>query len=460
MQQSYLIAEHVFSHVKPGTIKFVLIGLSPYVVSDKDSPVACKVEETILENYFKLCLDNGARPVAFVLPVHSSLKNLYDADTLKLFRDTINKAARKCKADFIDLLDAKIPDKRFKDKAHFDSDGSSAISALLSAKLYFANIFSVGNILHMDNKYFDVLAKYFPNDYKSLIHHIFCRMACDDFKRLSETLSKENCMDLMARAFSERTYDHLAKLSDMLSKDDYNDLAARIFEISAEKIRRKDKIKVGFSFIYGSMWFGDDLYNLLANDERFEPTLFLNTKSGNKGRNEEALKDFERFKAHGINIFDLNDRTLTIPAQDVFFCLMPYTNSPPAPFRLVNLHLTTLLVSFSYSLSVADRGGLLNSAFYRVLWKMFASSPVEFEMLRTKNKVFSASRMVYSGYPKQDIFFKPDSKFHFDWKMARPNAKKIIWAPHHSVVNNGPLLSTFHWNYKFMYEFARESYKE
>ena len=63
-------------------------------------------------------------------------------------------------------------------------------------------------------------------------------------------------------------------------------------------------------------------------------------------------------------------------------------------------------------------------------------------------------RGFYSGYPKLDIFFKPDAKFHFDWKMVRPDAKKIIWAPHHSI-GFGTRTATFHWNYQFMYEFAK-----
>ena len=62
---------------------------------------------------------------------------------------------------------------------------------------------------------------------------------------------------------------------------------------------------------------------------------------------------------------------------------------------------------------------------------------------------------VYSGYPKMDIFFKPDADFKFDWKMAQPNAKKIIWAPHHSIRKVSINTATFQWNYKFMYEFAK-----
>lgn len=457
LRQSYLSAKNFFEQAPPKSIKFVLIGLSPYIVSanDKEPPVVCKVEEKVLDDYLKLCVDSGAKPVCVVLPVNAAVKKTYNADVLKAFRDTINKVVKKYKATFIDLLDINLSDKCFQDKSHLNSEGSAAVGALLGSRLYFANIFPVENILDMDNAFFSVLSKYFSDDYKKLMHHTFCKMACDDFNRLSKTLPKDEVKNLMARVFSELTYNHLANLSNMLPKDEYNDLADRIFAISAEKIRRKDKIKVGFFAHNSSMWFGDDLYNLFAQDERFEPTLFLTTKSGNKVMSKEFSQDAERLKLHGINVFDLNDRTLKIPEQDVFFCLVPYTNSPPVPFRLVNLKLTTLLAHFSYSLSVADRGGLLNASFFLVLYRMFASSPVEQNLLRQKNRVFSESRMIYSGYTKMDIFFCKDANLHFDWKMTRPDAKKIIWAPHHSIVNNGPLLATFQWNYQFMYEFAR-----
>jgi CDP-glycerol glycerophosphotransferase (TagB/SpsB family) len=63
-------------------------------------------------------------------------------------------------------------------------------------------------------------------------------------------------------------------------------------------------------------------------------------------------------------------------------------------------------------------------------------------------------RGLYSGYPRMDIFFQKDVKFHFDWKMVRPDAKKIIWAPHWSI-NAATKWATFQWNYQFMYEFAK-----
>ena len=460
LSQGYSLAKNVFEHVKRDTIKFVLIGLSPYILPQNDAEplVAWDVQTNapVLEEYIKLCLDNGAKPVVVVLPVNPVLRKTYNADLVKLFRDAINPVVKKhVSSVFIDLLDVKPNVKCFQDNTHLNSEGAAAVSALLGSQLYFKNIISAETFCGMDNDYFKVLEKFFPDDYKRLMHHTFCRMACDDFNRLSKTMTKDTCLELMANVFSEMTYNHLANLSDMLSKDDYNDLADLIFKISAEKIRRKDKIKVGFFAHDSSMWFGDDLYNLFANDGRFEPTLFLFTKNHNKVMNEEFSLDTKRFKSHGVNVFDLNDKSLIIPEQDIFFNLTPYTNSPPVPFRLINLRLTTLLANFSYSLSIADRGGLLNSPFYRVLYKKFASSLIELELLKKICKVFNPSRYIYSGYAKMDFFFKKDANCHFDWKMTRPDAKKIIWAPHHSIVNKGPLLATFHWNYKFIYEFAK-----
>ena len=396
------------------------------------------IEEKNLADDFKLCRDKKAKPVVVALPAEKICK----ADAVKLFRDKINKLTKEHKAAFIDLLDEKF-------------SSAEAIDVLITARLYFIKLVSLASVVEKGSDFFKVLSKDFPKDYKKLIQHIFCKLACDDFKRLSKILPRETCLDLMARVFSEMTYNHLANLSDMLNKDDYNAVAARVFELSAEKICCKNKIKVGFYFAYSSFYFGDDLYNLFANDERFEPTLFLHTKSGNAAINSERFQDAERFRKRGINVFDLDDKAITIPAQDVLFCLTPYQGAVPVPFRMLNLKLATLMVNVPYTFSVcAERGHVLSSQFVRVLWKMFFPSTMLLQETQKVSKV-GMPRGLYSGYPKMDAFFRKDTDFKFNWKMTRPDAKKIIWAPHHSITNKGPVLATFHWNYKFMYEFAK-----
>lgn len=464
LQQSYLIAKSFFERTKPGTIKFVLIGLSPYSfpMNDNELPTVQTLEEKILEDYFKLCLANGNKPVVVTLPVHPALKQNYNADVLKLFRDTINKVVKETswRAKFIDLLDIEFPDKCFQDKSHFTSEGKSMVTALLSERLFFKDIISPQEILNASKDFFNILSKhfsherYFWSDDKPLHSHIFAKMACEDFKRLSKTMPKETCMDLMAQVFFELTYSYLACLtSTTLAKDDYNELTTRIFKMTAENIRRKDKIKVGFCFDYSSHWCGDNLYNLFAQDERFEPIIFIPIDKYNEFNRNEYLNDSKKFKARGFKVFEMKSSSLDIPKLDILFRLYPYPEWAQPAFCLANIKVKeTLLAYIPYTFLVAIFRTAL--PLLTVSWKVFYASLTELEEHKRKNR-FGMLRGIYSGYPKLDVFFKSDSKCHFDWKMTRPDAKKIIWAPHQSIRKQDGGRATFQWNYQFMYEFAK-----
>ena len=497
LRQGYQTAKYIFEHVD--TIKFVLIDLSPMlfpcaedsakfdVLSNKKTsadevdlncerakeifrqkfskktlidlassnpPTDSNLKEDlqILQAYAKLCFDNGARPVFVTFPVAMTLKKNYDADVLTHFRQEISAVEKNYKSLFIDLLGVKLPGSCFYGKSHLSSSGALATTAIVAAKLYFAEIISAKQICEMDANYFNVLSKYASDDYKALIHQLFCNIAFNDFKHLSKTLPQNECSDLMARVFSNMTYDHLAILSKMLPKEAYNDLLERIFKISAEKIRHKSKIKVGFFFEHSSKWPGDELYNLFARNSRFEPTVFIYLK-GNELTHKEFLQDLDRFKSHGLNVFVVEKADSDVPTQDVLIQTSPYNNVPKS-FRLTNLKLTTLLAYIPYSFGVTYRKGFLDWPFFRVLWRAFFTATIP---LKVQDEICSVGmpRGVYSGYPKMDVFFNKNTTFKFDWKMTRPNAKKIIWAPHHSIAGETLPYSTFQWNYKFMYEFAK-----
>ncbi|MBR0061884.1 MAG: CDP-glycerol glycerophosphotransferase family protein, partial [Selenomonadaceae bacterium] len=401
-----------------------------------------------------------------VLPVHSNVKKTYNADAVKAFRETINKVVKKHKAAFIDLLDFKLSDKLLQDNAHLKIEGKAAVTALLGEQLYFKNIISPMEICSAGKDFFDSVSKYFSpernarhfwHDTKPLTHHIFCKMVCEDFNRLSVTLSRETCLDLTAHVFSELTYSYLGKLSRMLPKDDYNAVAARVFEISAEKIRRKDKIKVGFVLYDSSTWCGNDLYNFFARDERFEPTVFLSMRTDGYEKNKVIQKEFlrqtEQFKSAGLNVVAVDENS-TILEQDLIFYLIPYDQRLQQAFKLLNINAKTLTAFIPYSIEVGKRYDATFTSIVRVAWKQFFPSQLTLEMYNRKSPAGTPQR-VYSGYPKLDVFFKHDSDFHFDWKMTRPDAKKIIWAPHHSVNGWSIGTATFQWNHQFMYEFAK-----
>ena len=418
------------------------------------------VDENVLEDYFKLCIDKGAKVAVVVLPVHPNVKKTYNADAVKTFRDTINQIRKKTnwKAKFIDLLDIGLAGNLFQDKTHLNAEGKAAVSVLLTSRLYFIDIIPPQSLSIADDDFFNLFTKHFPRDRnfpdddKPFIHYVFCKIACEDFKRLSKTLPHETCMDLMARVFSELPYSYLANLMDIFPKDDFNELATRIFNMTEENIRRKDKIKVGYYSDFSSHWFGDDLFNLFVQDGRFEPIIFSPVDGwyNNEFDVSEFRSDAERHKAHGLNVFEMKRDSLDVPKTDILFRLRPYPEYIPPAFKLTNIKpKETLLVNIPYSFFV----DAITHPLSKVLWKKFFPSTIMLERHKKLNK-FSIPQGFYSGYPKLDVFFKPESKFRFDWKMTRPDAKKIIWAPHHSI-GFGTLTATFQWNYQFMYEFAK-----
>ena len=340
LRQSFLTAKHVFKHVAPGTIKFVLIGLAPHsllydntkdfancphnlqytfalnqtsenahdqilnnvladdaknfsaeadlnfdalkstqnreisgkAISDWGKPkktlflAAAKENFRILRDYIKLCLDNGAKPVGVVFPFAPAMRQNYDKKLLTPFRNTIRQLEKNFDFACIDLFDLNLGYDSFCDMTHLNSYGQSLANAVLSLKLWRLGLIPTEN-------------------------------------------------------FCDRSYEYFNKLPKIAPKDDYNALMDAVFAKSAEQIRRKDKIKVGFVARVSAEWCGDELYNFFAQDERFEPTVFLCLRRDAE-KNELVKKDFwhgvEQFKSHGLKVVAVTEKNFPVPAQDVF----------------------------------------------------------------------------------------------------------------------------------------------
>ena len=485
LRQGYLTAKYIFEHVQPGTIKFVLIGLAPYsfrydnpesfsvcprnlqymltlnappqnvhdnlllalvrdnvkniftqitaeqadlnfdriknsfngeipaksitnweselkALNKKFRPKTVEKNLQILKDYIKLCLANGAKPVGVVLPFAPAARKNFDEENLTLFRLAIRQLEESYDFKCIDLFDMQLGYDCFYNMAHLNLRGATLASLFVSVQMYDKNILS-------------------PKD--------FCGM----------------------------NYDYFELLSRFSDKRSYHSFIEKVFAASIEMIRRKDKIKVGFVTIDSAQWSGDDLYNLFAADKRFEVTIFDCLRTDQLD-NELIRKDFwrgyEQFKQRGLNVIALDDINADVPAQDVLIYLTPYFAYLPLSLRFSNITAETLVTHIPYSLDVSLRESTYyNEEIFNIGWKVFFSSIPGLEVYK-KNSDIGLPRGLFSGYPKIDPFFSKDAKFHFDWKMARRNAKKIIYAPHWSI-NAVTKWATFQWNYKFMYEFAK-----
>ena len=483
LQQGYLTAKHIFENVAPDTIKFVLIGLMPrsirydsatkflnahknlqydllfdkltardeYIMNlfnddfqnvfetvtdeqvdvnfdgiraarkkevpakviaawqdvakffapdDTENSAQVLKDYVALKNYINLCIANGAQPIGVIFPFAPAVRKKFDRKILAAFRKMIRRLEVSHGFTCLDMFEFNISYDCFCDTTHLNETGQSFINSVISL-----NLWKMGLI---------------PTE-----------------------------------GFCDMNYDYFFRLARRSFKDDYNALMDSILNLSVRRIRRKDKIKIGFLMENSANWCGDRLYNYFLNDDRFEPTIFLAMREDD--RNEEIEEEFrrgiEQFTARGLNIVGLDGRDAPVPTQDVMFFLKPYIGSFPInAVKFFTLTPKTLITYIPYAFN-STTNNVFNKPIPLVAWKMFLESMDNIQLFEKKS-VIGAPRALYSGYPRLDVFFEQDADFHFDWKMARPDAKKIIWAPHWSI-DREILYATFQWNYKFMYEFAK-----
>jgi hypothetical protein len=96
--------------------------------------------------------------------------------------------------------------------------------------------------------------------------------------------------------------------------------------------------------------------------------------------------------------------------------------------------------------------------FHSYLWRYFAQTE-EHRLLHLAHDPSAHDRIVVTGYPKLDVFLEPDAaareRAAGTWAGPDPRAKRIIFAPHHSLGKDNLQMSTFRWSGRRLLELAR-----
>ncbi len=369
-------------------------------ITVKQNAVVFNRNLNALENYIKLCIERGVKPIAVVLPYSPIIHQQYPKDQLVIFRQSLRQLEIIFK-DFrlIDLFDVPLGYDCFKDALNLNPRGAQLVSSLISLKLHNQGVLPFEGLLEMN-------------------------------------------------------YDKFFGLSALLMVDAYNKLLARLFAVTLEKIRRQPKIKVGFVLYDTSMWCGDDLYRQFERSERYEPTIFMCKR---RDLDEASVeKDFEDglkiFSSKGMNVVDGDQ---SFEQQDILIYLTPYTDILPPALQLEEQTARTLTVYIPYGMHISGNAHvpLQDYPIMTLAWKVFLDTQDTLDFYQNNCRL-GLPRGAYSGYPRLDYFAAEHPDDQFKWKEARPNSTRIIWAPHWSI-DNGIEYSTFHLNHKFFYEYAK-----
>lgn len=236
----------------------------------------------------------------------------------------------------------------------------------------------------------------------------------------------------------------LSVIDNIRLRIDYRDYIKRK-EIIKSVISEKRKIRVVF-FVYAiGMWKNDNLFRLLQSNERFEPIivpLFVITDREEANfQNQEAIKQY--CGNRGFPYLDLQNPStgewLNIEGlhPDVVLYQQPY-GSPYKRYDIKALWNNCLFYYIPYNMVMEKTGEFVNTLLFNISQRVFA--PSSYHVKEWSKLMYNkGNNLVVSGFPTFD--FLTDKTYNSDvkWKIKDPKIKRIIWAPHHSILDKGIL---------------------
>ena len=226
-----------------------------------------------------------------------------------------------------------------------------------------------------------------------------------------------------------------------------------------EKLRKKDHVNVVFLPMNVAMWKYQQLYDLLKSDKRFRVFIFPSPLVN--FTKEQRIEDLRAMRAYfderameyvdyelekGKPMVDIRD----VVEPDIIFYTQPYETVLEK--GLIYTHFLDKLLCYApYAFLPRRMNVFYGLTFDYVAWRLYYQT--EFNKKYAKSiSAFRARNVVVTGYTGADNYFTlPEKEV---WKSDGRRKKRIIWAPHFTIVEGE---GYFHASYFLkMAEYMRE----
>lgn len=211
---------------------------------------------------------------------------------------------------------------------------------------------------------------------------------------------------------------------------------------------KKERIKVVFFIINLGMWKNDKLFRLFLESDRFDPYIVSFPQRHDdpqtlKKTQEELCKHFEVKGFPYIDGYDFSrDEYFDLVgfAPDILFYVQPY-GVGGEEFTVDKFMKHSLFAYIPYGIPLNDIPKLYNQLYKNICWRLFY--PTEYSKEQEKKRLYTRrDNITVCGFPFAD--YLADASSCQDWKNPVSGLKRIIWAPHHSVLKTDVLgYSTF-----------------
>jgi len=227
-------------------------------------------------------------------------------------------------------------------------------------------------------------------------------------------------------------------------------------------LKKKDKLNVAFFALHADVWKYEELYRLMIEHPRFEPTIFVCpiVNLGRQNMLDQMDKTYQRFKNKDYNVRFTFDREtgefLDIRRQhspDIIFYTNPYKGIIADRYFISSFR-DKLTCYVPYAFMNGTQKWAYDNELLNLAWRLFYPN----EMYRKTAISLSSikgSNIAVTGYPIADEFLDKRRETSDPWKIKDKGYKRIIWAPHHSIQQGGVVdNSSFLDNHQLMIDIA------
>lgn len=246
-------------------------------------------------------------------------------------------------------------------------------------------------------------------------------------------------------------------------------IARNIARIRKELDDTGRKLRVGFIVCERAKWSAGPLFKVLCQENRYECGFItalsdVSLRLPKAARREHFTQNRNFFADLGDIWHDLYDsdqdrvRDVSSIDCDVVFIQQPW-GMRDFPRQLSP---DTLVAYVPYGFTIIDKDWMEFelSGFHDYLWKYFAQTRANAAIAKASTALGSPlpTAVVTAGYPKLDVYLTPppERKSVTFWPRAKESTRKrVIFAPHHRIVEEKSNASTFIWSAQSVLNLAR-----
>ena len=208
------------------------------------------------------------------------------------------------------------------------------------------------------------------------------------------------------------------------------------------KLRKRGRVKVAFFVLDVAMWKYQGLYEQLQADARFETFIVLSPS--NNHSHEQQVYDLQHmrayFDAQKMAYIDWRLEDGAPPPDvrrsinpDIVFYTQPYHGAYHPKHSFLQFT-DRLLAYYPYAYLLIEDPYIYDGPFLNIAWKLYYYDRFSLQNARqfARNK---ARNVVVTGYPNADVYMQDAPSTA--WKDAGHSKKRLIWAPHFTLSNDG-----------------------